>query len=355
MKNIFYCPHLNVIGGIETFLFEIALKYGETHDITILYKTGSPLQLERYMKLVRCLKWDEHTRFKCNKLFTGYTTDIAEFVDYEELYIIIHADFEKQRLSFPPTVPKDAKYLCVSEALRERNEEWLKQKLTTAYNPIVIPDSGKCLHLITASRLTPEKGKHRMEKLAKALRSAKIPFLWTVFTDDGVKIDDDSVVYLPPTMDILPYIRGADYLVQLSDTEAYSYSILEALCVGTPVIITPLPLVEDMQIRDGENGFILPFDMEDIPVERIAKGLPPFSYTPKPDPYGELLAGGKPDYVRDKDKIVTVTHRINYFDIELNCMCLVGQTHETNLARAMMLEAKEFVYISGDCDDTSVG
>ena len=348
MKNIFYCPHINAIGGIETYLYQIALKYGGKYDITIMYKSGDANQILRYMQHVRCVKWDGKTRFSCEKLFTGYTTDIAHFIDYKELYIVIHADFFTQKLTFPPEVPKDARYLCVSEAIRKSNEEWLKVPMALAYNPIVIPDEKRALRLISATRLTREKGRFRMEQLAKALHQANVPFVWTIFSDDLSPFGDPCMVVLPPILDILPYIRSSDYLVQLSDTEAYSYSILEALCVGTGVIVTPLPMVEEAGIKNGVNGFVLPFDMKEIPVEEIAKGLPKFDYTPHPDRYEELLAPGKPSFDTDKDRIVEVTHLINYFDLELQENVIAGRTHTTKYPRAAMLEAKGFVIITGD-------
>lgn len=348
MKNIFYCPHINSIGGIETFLYQIALKYGGEYDITIMYKSGDPLQIERYMSLVRCVKWDGVTRYQCDKLFTGYTTDVAHFIDYKELYIIIHADFYAQHLTFPANVPKDAQYLTVSEAIKATNEDWLKVKLSLAYNPITIPEKKRALHLISATRLTREKGRFRMEAFAKALREAGVPFIWTIFSDDLSPFSDDRMIVIPPKLDILPYIAGADYLVQLSDTEAYSYSILEALCVGTPPIVTPLPMVEEAGIKNGVNGFVLPFEMDDIPIEAIAKGLPKFEYTPHPDRYRELLAPGKPNYDEYKDRDVVVQHLINYFDLELQENMITGRRHITKYPRAAMLEAKGFVIIVGD-------
>lgn len=351
MKNIFYCPHINSIGGIETFLYLIARKYGADYDITIMYKSGDIKQIERYMQYCRCVRWDGVTRFQCDKLFTGYTTDIAHFVDYKELYIILHCDFEKQRLTFPQTVPSDAKYLCVAEALKERNEAWLKLHIETAHNPMIIPDERRALKLISATRLTGEKGRHRMEQLAQKLHEKNIPFTWLIFSDDQSPFRDPDMVVLPTRLDILPFIKASDYLVQLSDTEAFSYSIYESLCVGTPVIITPLPMIEEAKIKDGVNGFVLPFDlreMEDSTIERIADRLPHFDYEPLPDRYPELLSPGQPDYKQDLTKTVRVKHLINYFDLELQRNCLFGDIHETNYPRAAMLEAKGFVCILGD-------
>ena len=57
------------------------------------------------------------------------------------------------------------------------------------------------------------------------------------------------------------YIAEADYLVQLSSEEAFCYSVVEALEIGTPVIVHPLPVFEELKIKDGKEGYIIPFDM----------------------------------------------------------------------------------------------
>lgn len=347
MKNIFYLHHVNEIGGVETFLYQIALKYGQTHDITIMFRTGDGKQLKRLSELVRVLRWDGKRHFKCDKLFFGYATDICEYVEAKEYYQIIHCDYHAQGIH-KPEAPENTRYLCVCESIIPQNRDWLHVDMELAYNPITIPKQRKVLKLISATRLTREKGKDRMEKLCEALHKADIPFIWTIFTDDLVKIQDDSVIFARPRLDIIPFIQDADYLVQLSDTEAYSYSILEALTVGTPVIVTPLPLVKDMKIEDGVNGFVLPFEMDRIPVEQIYSGLRKFTYEPQPDRYEELLEPGKPDYEKEKEMIVTVRHLQTYLDLELNKMVLTGETHETKLPRARMLRDGGLVEIEGD-------
>ena len=50
--NIFYVSNFNIIGGIETFIYELARKYSD-YDITVVYKTGDQDQLERLRKHVK--------------------------------------------------------------------------------------------------------------------------------------------------------------------------------------------------------------------------------------------------------------------------------------------------------------
>ena len=53
---------------------------------------------------------------------------------------------------------------------------------------------------------------------------------------------------MKPELDIRDYIADADYLIQLSDTESYAYSIVEAACLGTPIIATKMPVLDEMNI-----------------------------------------------------------------------------------------------------------
>lgn len=63
------------------------------------------------------------------------------------------------------------------------------------------------------------------------LNAAGIPYLWTIFTNDFRAIKNDNIIYMQPRLDIIDYIANADYLVQLSDCEAYCYSVVESLTV----------------------------------------------------------------------------------------------------------------------------
>ena len=49
--NIFYVPHFNIIGGIETYCYELAKKYKDK-DITFVYsdETSDRKQLNRIIK-----------------------------------------------------------------------------------------------------------------------------------------------------------------------------------------------------------------------------------------------------------------------------------------------------------------
>ena len=67
--NVFYVPHFNIIGGIETYIYELVKKY-KRYDITIVYSdpTSDKEQLKRIRKYARVIKLGEE-EIQCEKLF----------------------------------------------------------------------------------------------------------------------------------------------------------------------------------------------------------------------------------------------------------------------------------------------
>lgn len=314
--NVFYVPHFNIIGGIETYCYELAKKYGDK-DITFVYSddTSDRNQLNRIRKICRVIKmpYNSPNKLKCKRLFIMYRSRIDLF-EADEIYQIIHADYEAQHL-IPNVDERINKYFGVSRSVAEAFERISGKKVNVCYNPLTIKKPQKILRLISATRLTKEKGKDRMIKFAELLNQNNIPFEWRIFTNDALPIVEPNVIYMKPRLDILNYIADADYLVQLSDTEAWSYSVLESLTIGTPVIVTPIPCFKEMGIKNGENGYIVPFEMNDINVNEIYNNIPKFKFTPPEDIYNDLIIDSKSTYKPDKEINVKVLR--NYYDIEL--------------------------------------
>lgn len=116
-----------------------------------------------------------------------------------------------------------------------------------------------------------------MLKLAQELKKANIKFRWTIFTDLNLygkkPFDLEEVIYMKPSYDFWDYIKEADYGVQLSDTEGYSYFINECLQYGTPVITTNFPSVYE-SVEDEVNGYILDMDLKNLEIEKIVNNIP---------------------------------------------------------------------------------
>jgi glycosyltransferase involved in cell wall biosynthesis len=55
----------------------------------------------------------------------------------------------------------------------------------------------------------------------------------------GASVTDDGLVTRPPTDDVRSIYAAADVFVSSSEVEGGPYSVLEALCTGTPVVASP--------------------------------------------------------------------------------------------------------------------
>ena len=341
MKNIIYIKNLSLIGGTESFIYYLIKKY-QDYDITVFYKSGPSEQINRLSQYARVRRFLGQ-KIQCEKAFFNYTTDIIDNVEAKEYIQIIHTDFKEQGLIFTPNKKID-RYLAVTKIACESFKKYTGLECEVCYNPISIDKPKKILNLISATRLTKEKGAGRMMELANRLNQAGIPFQWLVFTNDFSKIRHPDIICVPAKMDIFKYIANADYLVQLSDKgEGFGYAPAEALTLGVPVITTPCPAFLEIGVKDRENAFVIDYDMKDVPVEEIYKGLPKFKYEVPQDRYGELLAKGKSDYQELRNKMVEVQCIKRYNDIRLGKIKNVGETYFVDGIRAEDLAADGFV------------
>ena len=290
-KNVFYFYRLAPIGGIETFYYQLAKRFYDS-DITIVYQTADKAQLRRLKKYVRCVKFTKGSIIKCEKIFFNFNLDIINNVEAKEYNLLLHGVYKKLGLA-PPQHPKINNYYGVSQAVCDSFYDHTGKHAKLLYNPFQADKPKKILHLISATRLTPEKGRSRMEKLAAALDSAGIPFQWLVFTNKAERpIENKSIYYMEPRLDITNYIADADYLVQLSNTEGYCYAVAEALTLGTPVIVTDLPVFKEMKIQ----GYTLPLNMSNVPVKEIYENKIKVNWKAPETNWGEVLVAGASTY-----------------------------------------------------------
>ena len=345
--NLFYFKQLNSIGGIETFFYNLAQKYGKDFDITILYKEGNKKQVERLSKLVRMRKYKDGERVRCKRAFCAFNTDILDYIDADEYFQVLHGDYRALGV-LPMAHQKLQKYVACSQVVSDAYADITGEVAEVAYNPVVVQKPKKAIRLISATRLTPDKGWNRMLQLAKALDEAGVPYQWDIYTDARQQIDNPNMTLHSPRLDIINYIAAADYFVQLSDAEGYCYSVVESLCAGTPVIVTDFKVAHEIGVVNGKNGWILPMDMENLPIADICKGVKKFKYTPIEDRWGEFLLPIPPTYEEEMNQIVKVRCKHIYFDLEFKRHINAGEEWECTRRRGEMLEDLNLVDIIGE-------
>ena len=355
LKNVLFCPRLSPIGGVETFAYELCLKYGKEYDITVMYQVGDPEMIKHISEVARVLHYRIGDKIECDVFLFGHLIEnsILDCVKADKYIQTLHADYIDQNL-VPCLDPRVTCLYGVSEnttrGIKKRYGEDVKVK--TVYNPYTVKPARRVLKLISATRFKSEEQYDRMNKLAKALDESGYPYRWDVYTDKPKTFNSVNVIVHEARLDILDFIADADYLVQLSDTEGYSYSILEALSVGTAVITTPMPTTEEQGVIDGKTGFVLPFDMSRIPVDDIYEFAETGTWVipslpPRQDEYGEILSPGKAEYAPDPNDIVVVRCIRFYSDIELGRFINKGEIYEVKRSRGEHLENCGFAVIEG--------
>lgn len=336
MDNVFYFKNLNSIGGVETFIYYLAKKY----DFKFYYKEANPKQIKRLSQYIEVRKYKEP--IKCDKFFCNYGLDIE--VEAKEKYHIAHCDYKQ--VSFKPIRYEGFKYIGVSQLACDSFKELTGEDIELIYNPVEIekPKVEKYnddkLHLISATRLTKEKGLERMQKLAKMLDKSGIDYEWLIYSNKHKEKIGKNVIYKEPKLDIIEEIAKADYLVQLSDCEAFCYSVIESLMVGTPVIVTNLPVFKELGLINEKNAYICDFNMSNVDLHKISQKSLKTAYKPPKSEWNKYLSTTK---TYNPNELVEVRTKKRLWLVEEDEHYLRNKIIKVTKARASELEAKGLI------------
>ena len=292
-KIILYHTNPLKFGGIDTFDYNFCKKLSNKYDILFLYRDGNLTTINRLKKLnISVEKYNANKKYVCDicllaSAWGGYPESvIAKSGRYIQM---VHADYIKAKeVDFIyERWHKTTEHVAVGKYVAAIFKKlYPAERVTTIYN--ILDDrkkTGPILKLISATRVSKEKGYERMLKFAQSLKKNNIKFRWIIFTDlelyNQKPFDMEEFIYMKPSHDIFDYIVEADYGVQLSDTEGYCYFVNECLQYGTPVISTNYPSVYE-SIEDGKNGYLLEMDLSNLDLNKIVNCIPKnFTYKEK--------------------------------------------------------------------------
>lgn len=331
---VIYCEHCATVGGISTVIYNFCQYMRKYYDIMVIYEQMDKLQIEKLSQIVRIEKYSKDMDIFCDTLILNRLTDkIHKNIHFKQSIQICHAC---RQINY--RIPKDRDVLVnVSEVAKE---SWGKESAEgIVIHNMSYVEKEDCLILVSATRVNAvDKGDNdrRMRKLANMLNSAGIKYLWFNFADGHLRDMPDTFINMPAKANIHPYIQKADYLVQLSDAEAYSMSILEALSLNTAVIATPFPSLYEEGFEEGVNGYTIPFDM-DFDVKKLLN-VPKFEFKYDNNAiikqWKEIIGKPKPkkSYKPQKETRIICTHK--YFDSDLERIIKVGERLKVSEQRA---------------------
>ena len=312
MTNVFYFKEINSIGGVESFFYYLSKLY---KNMVVYYKEGNPEQVKRLAHNIEVHKFN-NKKIVCDRFFCSYGYDIGDYVEAKEYYHIIHCDYKETR--FSPLIYPGFKYIGVSKLVCDNFKNLTGIEAELIYNPIAIekPKVEKKtdkIHLISATRLSPEKGGDRIIKLAEMLDRAGIDYDWKVYSNRHLKKASPNIEKIDTKLDLTKEVAESTYLVQLSSHEAFGLSVAEALTLGTPVIVTDIPAFREIGCIHGKNAIICDLDMKNVDVDMIKKGLPKFTYKPPKSNWDKYLDNDT-DY--NPKELIEVRVKKKWFDIE---------------------------------------
>ena len=350
LKIIIYHRWILKMGGVETFIYNFCVTMRNYYDITVMYDTGDIYQLSRMYPYVN-IEQNDYTKEYHADVVINNTASWVEFpknIHADKIFTIIHCDYtDFMKFGVKPALNVGHDFICVKGFARDSYEKLFNVKcdlIEGTLQPELKPK--KVLHLVSATRLTPEKGLSRMITMIHKLKNSGIKFDWKIFTNEPPsterypEIGYPEIIIMKPCYDVIDYIADADYLVQLSDTEALCLSVREALSVGTPVIVTDIPGFD--YIEEGKLGYKVALDMSNLDIQKIYNNIPNVKWSEDKqaimDAWFDKI--GTPVYIEKpvkENKRVKIRILLPYTDIVLNKYIEQGTIMEVDEMRAFVL------------------
>lgn len=338
---IIYVAAEHAIGGIETWTYNFCKHMAKYYDITVLYDAMfDSAQMDRLLRIVPVIKNDTNKTILCDTAINcRIVKPLPKNIKAKQTVQMCHTCYlELWNQTKVPKLADTTVFVSqtAADSFTDKPDEY-----TVIHNLTCPQKVSKPLNLVSATRSTAEKGIERMVKLAMMLEQAQIPYVWLYFTKDVIRNAPRSMVHMPPRSDIASYFAWADYLVQLSDSEAFGYSIVEALELGTAVITTPLDVLAELGIHEGEHGYTVPFDVDGFDIHKLLN-VPSFEY--KRDngkvvkQWRKLLGNTKPTHAYKPEDKVPVTITYAYKDLILNRVLDVGEVVYMQRQRAKAVQ-----------------
>lgn len=309
MKEFYiYHDYIPKVGGIETVVFNLAKALDKDGvNVTIIYNSAeSPDTIFKYAQVANVIKDTKDLDIKCDVLLLASNHNPPKGVEANRYLQWVHSDYDKYKLSLKNIGLHDngrLTYIAVSEHAKNVIKRRENVNCEVIYNFVDVDfgiDTRRVLRLVTNTRVSPEKGLARMLDFAKQLKENNIRFSWIVYGDNTNSPDVyeetikrfkhiEEVQFVGFKNEIEIGLTNADYLVQLSDFEGCPLSVLEALKMNVPCIVTDWIGVKEI-ITDGETGYILEMKPErldrlrplnkNIDFDKIVNKIPKVEYKP---------------------------------------------------------------------------
>lgn len=250
------CLRLRMLFLLRKILGSRALKsaaillLGEHHyDCVIGFRSGICSDLAAYsVQANRKITWWHHGEFNVDRAVYG---DMCGKMN------AVAVVSQSCKAMLQEKLPKlESKLVCIPNML---DATAIGQKAENS------PYTDDMLHIVSVGRLTPEKHFENIIPAARALREMGTVFTWhivgegpersqleTLIAENDLK---DHVILDGSKTNPYPYMKYADLFVHPSYVESQGLTVLEAMALGVPCVVTksrgPCEFIED-----GVNGLL---------------------------------------------------------------------------------------------------
>lgn len=343
---VVYRKHLTDIGGLMTFIMNFVETMSEYYDITVLCESITKTRLMQLLPKVRVITGRNPKTIVCDSLIIlSFLDHMPQNVKADKVIRMCHACKTDPSWKIPQDYNE---LLYVSQAAADSFDDPDGKVM----HNINVQKTKDTMILVSAIRLpAPDKGniEQRMRTLADMLNAADIPFIWLNFSSGGIQNPPKHFYNMGVTFDMPSILKMATYSVLLSDSECWPYAALESLMTKTPVICTPFKSAYEMGIKDGVNGYIVPFDM-DFDVTKLLD-VPVVNYDYDNDAiirqWRCVLGNTKPRRDYDPGAMVRVKVTQNYYDVVREEDMIKGQEAIMTKQRADHVMEAGYVEIIG--------
>lgn len=264
-KNIIYVEKgcNGLFNGYITWIKQLENCYKDRYEVAILYDEIIEETKKAFEEHFLCIENKKDTIYICNRLLVTYTSYFypKNIVNLEKSYLFIHGNMSdyKNAMKFHDDIYTN--YVAVSKTASKKAVGYFPtKKIEYVLNPYKKEKVEDRLKIVSTLRYSTEKCPERIEKMASLMTKMEIPYTWEVFTDTRENTNQDGLIFRKRVKNPLPYVKDSDYFVLLSNTESFSYSVLEALSVNTKVVVTPLEVYKELGVKENENAIIIPFE-----------------------------------------------------------------------------------------------
>lgn len=250
------CLRLRLLFLLQKFFGACALKRAATvllgkhhYDCVIGFRPGICSDLVAYsVQADLKITWWHHGEFNVDRAAYG---DMCSRMD--TVAVVSQSCKDMLQGQLPELADK---LVCIPNML---DAEAIRQKTTSS------PYTGDALHIDSVGRLAPEKHFENIIPAAKVLLETGTDFTWhivgegperskleTLIAENDLK---DHVILEGSKANPYPYMKYADLFVHPSYVESQGLTVLEAMALGIPCVVTK-SLGPCEFIEDGINGLL---------------------------------------------------------------------------------------------------